>query len=668
MKFKKQTKILISFLFIIVLILNISFIVGANYRIYSDGVLVHNSSLTQNLYWKIYFQTYGGENNSDGSLPTLTASGCGSACTITIPNTDGIHARWQEANTRCRANWGGPNVNCATQYSDYIWYTFEHVVSQQKSTNKIQANPGTYDFNLIAYGDGPNPPSIEPESLDWDQWNIYSCRAGTPTATANWINADQSLAEWQHEYFESAVGTCNNNLEGDKCPVCKNNPNGCSEYDAYNGYLCNGVYAVIQFFDGATADNFFSHRSDTWGNGHTAYTKNGRDWLTDATPGTVSVNQEIMIVEGDCIKGSECISGKYCDTDNLCKDLPDCKKANPNGYGVLNDLSLDGTTCTDDGIFCTDDVCDGGSCVNNVNNSKCEPWELCNVDPGSGCEQDLCSGCDDCFDFIGGSCNIAQCTNCVRDDDEGNAVSCYHDPRAVDSGMCRNLTDVCDDPGFDSCTNYSVSECLQDPCGVETNFNKGCMLFDGECIEYPDTGTDPYYLGNCTGITNLTSCNNFSLHPGDDFYLCAWDEFNEEQEPDPACLNCADTANACFAYDNEPTCNTDPCYKSVGSCLFFGCNQSVGYDCYWEDNTCKFNGTLPGSETSCSYSANILSSCLEADRMLVEYSGVPASCTSPKVNYPCGQLISLDFFNWMNVMISLFVLVGIYFIVNNRER
>jgi hypothetical protein len=675
MGIKKQILNLRNYLFIIILILNISFVFGIDYKIYSDGALVHSDNIPNidNLQWKILFMTYGG--NKGASFPTLSVSG-DALYSVSATNDEfpavGHGSGWDLESTR----WAGSDA----------YRNFEHFVSYENKITKRQVIPGTYDFKMEAYGDGIHPSVVEPDS-----WFLFWNNKGCTSPVTD--------EEGYNEFFEFQNSDCNPFLAANKCPSC-GVPNDCEEYGIVTGtgalragYFCNGVWAKIMFFEGSV--NVFNLTSDNWADGNLNRTYDKEDkglmrtWLTDITPGNVNVSQEIRILSGECNVGDDCILGKYCRaSDSTCQSLDDCQKANSGGYGQIPDLDLDDDPCTDDGIFCTNDVCDNGFCVNNpldddtpcpdnddgifctdevcfsgacINDPvdlNCEIWEDCDglVPVNDGCVQNNCSSCENCVDWYGDQCGY---TNCHDSCDVSEP--CYFDPDTP--WVCRSEDDACEE--IDSCDDYSVSECSSDPCLVDTAYDLGCEGFkDISCIDVDDP--DPYNLG-CRLIDNIGQCNNFSLHDGNEPFYCAWDAF-EPPAPAPTCLACGETVNACFAYDNEETCNADPCYNAAGSCVLFGCNTDEDWSCYWEDAKCKFNGTI-GLDTSCSYSAEILASCLNADRMLVDFTGVPpAECLPKKVNYPCGQLISLDFFNWKNIFASLFILFGFYYIVNRRLK
>ena len=75
-----------------------------------------------------------------------------------------------------------------------------------------------------------------------------------------------------------------------------------------------------------------------------------------------------------------------------------------NGFCVNNPLD-DDTPCpdNDDGIFCTDEVCFSGACINDPVDLNCEIWEDCDglVPVNDGCVQNNCSSCENCVDWYG---------------------------------------------------------------------------------------------------------------------------------------------------------------------------------------------------------------------------------------------------------------------------
>jgi len=636
-------KILLTIIVGYLIINSFSVFAATTYRIDTDEDGVCDDAIIpdiDDLQWEISFSSLGGEQTGSGNPPKLTVTGDATEVII-IPNiefdgtTPGYHTSWGLINARPIGSFDVA----------YIFNRFPPDEAQKSS--KAPITSGVYNFNLISYGDGFNPSSPEP-SVGWEDWE------GLPCAVPILCNSPPCPTGWK-EYLEdeSIGGDCI--AEGlPYCPSCNDDPNECNDQN----YLCNGVYAEIKFYDGE--DDKIIIDSDEWGDtgaGEIPYDKFGFRWWTDSNPGTVDITQTITICgdecssigetgcDGDqywtctvgaddcynkdyigCCQGSNCSAGDYCETDHSCQLLPECKIRNEVGFDYSD--AGDGAPC-DDGIGCTDDSCSGGSCVGTINDFNCPASTDCIInfcDDLLDCEVNYPLG-NSCPLGLGqGHCNgLGECVGCLSDADCGTGISCIGD----------------------DCFSYDL------------------ICIDGIC-------TDPGSEENCTLFSDINDCNNLSEHVS---YLCGWECSAETCPPGSSgtgtCHACENIPDTCSGYNNDVTCEADPCYKKEWDCILLQCDESEAYNCIWDDtdDECKFDGTLDGS--SCTYSGEVLQECGEMDieHMIMKYIGEPKpECEDKTVNYPCKDVVKLGFFSVVNVIVVLVVLILVYCLYVNKKK
>ena len=390
------------------IILNSFLISGINYRI-TDGVNVYNTEEVGDLEWSIYFMTYGAEKTGS-TAAQIAVSGDANFSKLISKSTKwpnpGYRAGWYFLDDRCTAG-------CFNVYN-----TFDHSASDLYETGREDVGVGTYQIRALAYGDGPNPRSIEGDG--WAGWD-YDC--GSP------ITCDLGYCE----YFETSSPICNAlmNPQASKCPTCETDSNSCNEFDANNGYLCNGVRVIVEFYDNGHAlpGDFQQITSDAWvdyDNDEKIYTDPtyGEIFITDINPGTVDIRQTITITSG-CTDPSEC-------TDRVCWD-PTCVS-----YTCGEVLVARGST--DSGCA---DYCDGaGACVECTARSHC-PADYWTVNY-------KCDGDQPQREKIEYSCSSDTCVSDNNWYDEG--LPCVTDGGCYDGSCC---TKSCGDG----------SECGDDKCG-----------------------------------------------------------------------------------------------------------------------------------------------------------------------------------------------------------
>ncbi len=222
-----------------------------------------------------------------------------------------------------------------------------------------------------------------------------------------------------------------------------------------------------------------------------------------------------------------CGDGEYCDASTGCLPLPTVTDAGPpDGSMDAGDAADTGPAgCTadgecDDGLDCTADSCDAGTCVNTGDDSACTAGTGGLCIEGFGCQYDGCSPST----CVAGACEVARCDGdtCVIDsactasemccggscvalgcedgdvctDDSCGAAGCLNTPNS----------EVCDDGTFcngpDTCGGGTCSVHAGDPCSGGSSCNEptdtcvGCLT-DGDC---PADIVGPW--GACGGFGN----------------------------------------------------------------------------------------------------------------------------------------------------------------------
>jgi len=388
----------------------------------------------------------------------------------------------------------------------------------------------------------------------------------------------------------------------------------------------------------------------------------------------VVVGENCVVLNDAC---NDLVSSCNDYSDQECVDDP-CNVAPVGGNGC----ELDGGGCVDasycgDGVcdsgedcsWCSDCACGGatpycseGECVECLSDSNCTVLgEYCNPITN---QCTVPQQCEDCGGWLGFGCDEQECHDIGE---------CYFDDNFF-LNDCINLTDAC--LVIENCEDYSVEECINNPCNI-VGEGPGCGLnSDNECVEVPYCGKDGCDAFECLEINNLIECNDWTQHTGfEDEFLCAWKCSDGPCPPskiiEGECNFCSIIPNTCSGYNNEETCEIDPCYKADWDCSFLDCNNSQNYYCWWDynENTCKFNATI-GEHIFCTYHAKIIEECgkFDTQRRILKYTGEPAeNCPLKIVETPCANVVKLDFFNWVNAVIVIIILVVIYYVKGEKD-
>ena len=457
----------IKIIFLGILILNIPFVFSFNYKIdiNQDGSPDLLTGEKPGIAWRFGFQSYGREQGAN--LPTLAITGDDSF-SKTIPAIEYDHPT---VPVSYHAGWGciaGRNIYSGSALMD-VYYLFQHYASTTEYTETRRLVAGDYNLNLIAYGDALNPSKIEPSSSSWSDWEGILC----PTPITNPVDCYDVCPPGAgfYRYFESkmAPGYANNcnSLGTTICPVCDDSINSCSEFDANNGYLCNGMNVIIEFYEWSEASGTGAYigsllADSSWANpaeNEASYDKLGYIYLTDTTPSEININIPISVVEG-CSDVSECpidnicyepacilnaceetlvpIGGndEACISPNSCDGAGNCVECNfavdcgmdgrINSFKCLDttqiqqkyrDYSCISNTCSyadswqNDGTCIFPNVCYGPTGLNDCCSPYCGPSEECGGDDCGG----SCGDCDTLYPGQGTICSADQMCESMGD-------------------------------------------------------------------------------------------------------------------------------------------------------------------------------------------------------------------------------------------------------------
>lgn len=179
---------------------------------------------------------------------------------------------------------------------------------------------------------------------------------------------------------------------------------------------------------------------------------------------------------------------------------------------------------------------------------------------------------------------------------------------------------------------------------------KGLSCQRGMCF-------DPFSF-NCANYKTISSCNDLTKVSGD---WCAWNSNSNTK-----CSACGSIMNSCSAYDNQETCNLDPCNKSSRDSINFKSDFTKGYKCSWVNNKCTF------SYDSCSYEISVISSCDAGNGLQsILYKNINpdiSGCEEKRIDIPCAGQIQLPFFGTFGVLTVLGIIFGFYCLLIAKRK
>lgn len=153
----------------------------------------------------------------------------------------------------------------------------------------------------------------------------------------------------------------------------------------------------------------------------------------------------------------------------------------PPGDGPVTDTPMGCASGCDDGIPCTIDRCNTGTCVNTPDNTRCGPDATC--DTTRGCVPNMPMGCrgpSDCDDrnpCTQDLCNASVCSNPPVDEDMDGS------PARVVSGRTCSETGDCDD------RNRAINPMAPEVCDMADNNCNGMVDEAPMCMGMPPTNT-----------------------------------------------------------------------------------------------------------------------------------------------------------------------------------
>ncbi|HUU01785.1 MAG TPA: hypothetical protein VM425_10110 [Myxococcota bacterium] len=359
---------------------------------------------------------------------------------------------------------------------------------------------------------------------------------------------------------------CNDNVDctTDTCDTdaheCLNTPNDALCPD--DGNFCNGT----EYCDSSS------------GCGHTGDPCASESKLCDAAGGRCVD----CLTDGDCDDGVDCTTDSCDGGAGTCGSLPDdalcpddgvfcngpesCDAANGCVSGgdpcfsqglVCDEATGLCRTCVqagdcDDGVACTTDTCDTGTCLFTPDDTACpDDGVFCNgpeiCDRQAGCvgDGDPCTG-------LGQLCDAGNglCVDCLADSDCFDGVACTDDVCDNGLGTCSSSADDanCDDGAW--CNGSEICDALAGcRAGTAPNCVDGVACTDDSCNEGSDS---------CDNLPNDSACN--------DGNMC--------------------TLNTCDALAGCQTANNDGAVCAIGACsstclngLCDGCTCNAASDC-----------------------------------------------------------------------------------------
>lgn len=368
-------------------------------------------------------------------------------------------------------------------------------------------------------------------------------------------------------------------------------------------------------------------------------------------------------------------NGKLCDTDgDLCTiqtcvgtncsapdpgNVVDCTGSWPavaatcqvpaceptTGECTAAETAPDDYACASDGIACTDDVCDGGTCTHAEDNAFCNDSIGCTTDtcssasgPGTGCTNAPSDAfCDDSESCTINTCNPAAApgTGC----EETNVIGpCPAGPGGPDAVACTEdicNSGVCDHNPIDSnCSDPNATDCQEAYCDITTDcsFRPLTTASPNPSTSYCDDQIDCTQFercnaGTCVGTRTDSLCTGYAEECADSF--CTGNsgtgcELRPSSKLDFVCGpplggSVCDLAEICDGL--SPFCPTDQYASSSVECVPSSCSGGTQIDqvfCTGASPTCPASVPIDcdghacdgGSPNQCLTSCSTNADCL----------------------------------------------------------
>jgi hypothetical protein len=299
-------------------------------------------------------------------------------------------------------------------------------------------------------------------------------------------------------------------------------------------------------------------------------------------------------VTGCCLSDGDCNDDKDCTTDVCNTSDGTCANNVNSGYCLIGDLCVvdgilnpanacqsciaassqtawsDNNDACDDGQYCTtDDHCAGGSCQGTSG-------VVC--DDGIDCTDDVCNeSSQSCSHapsagqcLIGGACFSAGTPNPSNDCQECIPATSQTDWSADDSNACddgNNCTDS-DHCSGGTCTGTPISNCCTSDAECNDNLDctsDSCTLATGECVNSVDAGE--CLIGGSCYADGAPNPNNNCQACAAGSAQTAWSPANEGAECGGICQACLSgiCANMPDTGDADPFGECPPCRVCDGA-------------------------------------------------------------------------------------------------------
>lgn len=347
-----------------------------------------------------------------------------------------------------------------------------------------------------------------------------------------------------------------------------------------------------------------------------------------------------------CDDGIACTNDSCDETNNTCFHTPNNAKCNDsnectfdvcdptdpgaNADGCVFPAVAENTPCTTDGVPCTDDVCQGGVCVHNPDDTACDDLRTCTLDKcvptGQGADANGClynpnhPACDDLIGCTNDSCDPAH----PAADAVSGCVNATNDGKCPDDGLFCNGVDVCD----------SMAGCVDtgDPCGGATPLccedSNSCAAeccFDSECDDLLFcTGVETCVGGVCVDGPNPCSADDCD---------CT-NDFCQEST-----ASCVHAPNNAFCDDGNFCNGTEYCDPSAGPgscCVSPGDPCVAPLQCNEDKNLCV--GCLSDDKCPDNTFCDGVETCDETTQMCTTEGTNPC----PEDNYTCTVINCLE--------------------------
>jgi len=256
--------------------------------------------------------------------------------------------------------------------------------------------------------------------------------------------------------------------------------------------------------------------------------------------------------DGACDDDLWCTGAETCDAVSDCQaGSPPCEE--PLGCDEVNDICTGCLTDEDcnDGVNCTEDACDAGTCTNIPDDAACDDGLWCTgsetCDPVADCQAGTAPNCDDGVGCTADACN-----------EGADACDNVPDDGACDDGLWCTGAETCD-PVAD-CQDGTAPDC-DDGVGCTAD---ACNEGTDSCDNTPDDGAcdDGLWCNGAETCDAAADCLTGTPVDCDDGNDCTDDGCDEVGDV------CENTCNAGSAADpccDDPACAGDP--VCAGDCV-----------------------------------------------------------------------------------------------------